>query len=47
MAALKELDRDAYRQTKQRVRGAVSPAVKDAIERDARALALVLQSAEG
>ena len=47
VAALKELDLDAYRQTKQRVRGSISQAVKDAIESDARALALVLQSAEG
>jgi enoyl-CoA hydratase len=46
VTALKELDLDAYRQTKQRVRGSISQAVKDAIERDARALALVLQSAE-
>ena len=47
VATLKELDLDAYRQTKQRVRGSVSQAVKDAIESDARSLALVLQSAEG
>jgi hypothetical protein len=47
VAALKELDLDAYRQTKQRVRGTVSQAVKDAIESDARSLALVLPSAEG
>ncbi|HUJ67326.1 MAG TPA: crotonase/enoyl-CoA hydratase family protein, partial [Acidimicrobiales bacterium] len=47
VAALKELDLDAYRQTKQRVRGSVSQAVKDAIESDARSLALVLPRAEG
>ena len=47
VATLKELDLDAYRQTKQRVRGSVSPAVKAAIESDSRSLALVLQSAEG
>ena len=47
VAALKELNLDAYRQTKLRVRGAVSQAVTHAIESDARALALVLQSAEG
>jgi enoyl-CoA hydratase len=47
VAAFQELDLDAYRQTKQRVRGSVSLAVKDAIESDARSLALVLQSAEG
>lgn len=47
VATLKELDPDAYRQTKQRVRGSVSQAVKDAIESDARSLGLVLQSAEG
>jgi enoyl-CoA hydratase len=47
VAALKELDLDAYRQTKQRARGSVSQAVRDAIESDTRALALVLQSAEG
>jgi enoyl-CoA hydratase len=47
VAALKELDLDAYRQTKQRVRGSVSQAVKAAIENDARSLALVFQSAEG
>jgi enoyl-CoA hydratase len=46
VAALKELDVNAYRQTKQRVRGSLSQAVKDAIESDARSLALVLQSAE-
>jgi enoyl-CoA hydratase len=46
VAALKELDLDAYRQTKQRVRGSVSQAVKDAIETDSRSLAMVLQSAE-
>jgi len=47
VATLKELDLDAYRQTKQRVRGSVSQAVKAAIESDSRSLALVLQSAEG
>jgi len=47
VATLKELDLDAYRQTKQRVRGSVSQAVKDAIESDARSLALALPSAEG
>jgi enoyl-CoA hydratase len=47
VAALRELDLEAYRQTKQRVRGSVSLAVKDAIESDARSLALALQSAEG
>jgi enoyl-CoA hydratase len=47
VAALKELDLEAYQQTKQRVRGSVSQAVKDAIESDARSLTLVLQSAEG
>jgi enoyl-CoA hydratase len=47
VAALKELDLGAYRQTKQRVRGSVSQAVTHAIESDARALASVLQSAEG
>jgi enoyl-CoA hydratase len=47
VAALKELDLVAYQQTKQRVRGSVSQAVKDAIESDTRSLAGVLQSAEG
>ena len=47
VATFKELDLNAYRQTKQRVRGSVSHAVKAAIESDARSLALVLQSAEG
>jgi enoyl-CoA hydratase len=47
VATLKELDLVAYRQTKQRVRGSVWQSVKDAIESDARSLALVLQGAEG
>jgi enoyl-CoA hydratase len=47
VTALKGLDLDAYRETKQRVRRSVSQAVKDAIESDARSLAWVLQSAEG
>jgi enoyl-CoA hydratase len=47
VAAFKALDMDVYRQTKQRVRGSVGQAVKDAIESDARSLGLVLQSAEG
>lgn len=47
VSALEELDLDAYRQTKQRVRGPVSQAVKEAIESDARSLAVALQSAEG
>jgi enoyl-CoA hydratase len=47
LAALKELDPGAYRHTKQRVRGSLPQAVKDAIESDARSLALVWQSAEG
>jgi enoyl-CoA hydratase len=47
VAALKELDLAAYRQTKQRVRGSVSRAVRDAIASDARSLAMVFQSAKG
>jgi enoyl-CoA hydratase len=46
IAALKELDLDAYRQTKRRVRGTVSQAVKAAIDSDSRSLAVVLASAE-
>jgi enoyl-CoA hydratase/carnithine racemase len=47
VAALKELDLDAYRHTKQRVRGTVSQAVKEAIESDSQSLAVGLASAEG
>jgi enoyl-CoA hydratase len=47
ISALKDLDLDAYRQTKQRMRGTVSRAVNDAIDSDSRSLAVVLASAEG
>jgi enoyl-CoA hydratase len=46
-AALIGLDRPAYRATKARVRGAASRHLRDAIERDDRALASSLPGAAG
>lgn len=46
-SALNELNRSAYQATKARVRGASSRAIREAIDRDARALASSLPGAAG